>query len=657
MRYWLCYFILFALVVTLFWGALHQNIEYAKSIAWTDWCMATGYGNQVQYVIDVSSGRLIDYGEPDLTTRRTFFAGYYNGLSRDNHYTIQYDYTLPWEMQGDIYLVDQVTQERVFLHQAQRDSGGDGYDNYVIEWTADSTYLAMGRHNGVNETHSDFVIFKTDGTFQQEIGGNIKVFKWSPDSRTLAYVSVDLATNQYQLNLWRRDTGQITNYPIYLATELSWSPDGKYLAYRNPVDPNQIDSSANFIVLNQQFETIYTYPIVGNFFWLDYKWSPDSRYLVLDYTLNANTPQRKYSLDLIDIETPTSHNLLNTATLPFLQYNHIARWGATGIGFVDMENEKAVWKAYYPDSGQYQTLATITERPIFVFDFAKSVGVFRFNDHLFAMSADQANPVTIHDGTIPIIKDEAILGGHMDLPLSYDYEKTILFIPYYANHRTYLTYIPFDGTFDFKQHTFEFDFPTLVKFWEGNGYVEGIDDQGHSHIAFIDENNLQIYWSLTTPHHFEYNNAPDIERGFLFSLDSSAYLYDFVAQKLIPLPQYITQLGTYYTVSPRQKSAYAIATREFTLYGNGRVYQFPHIQWVEYMEWSPDGGFLAITYYDWNNQVYTSAFNLNGEEVSRVPQISIAMGEGKWRNWIKCSTIATIPQRGRLSPHSFKLED
>ncbi len=201
---------------------------------------------------------------------------------------------LGFSLDGNLYLLDEDTGD---IKQLTRTGG-----IYDFEWSNDGKRIVFVREENADSFISNIYIINVATGLEvkltdEDIDIEGRSFVWSPDNHWIAFVS-NRENDLPGIYLVDALTGKIERVAdgIWDRQSLSWSPDGRFLAYL--VDTDSGESSVKIFGL----ETKETLRISRDYFIESLRWSPDGRYLALvewdDWNNDSFKEPKVWLLDL-----------------------------------------------------------------------------------------------------------------------------------------------------------------------------------------------------------------------------------------------------------------------------------------------------------------------------------------------------------------------
>src|SRR5260221_14183789 len=108
-----------------------------------------------------------------------------------------------------------------------------GYINSPARWSPDGTQLVFSTSRYGKSIQNIYIINVDDATERALVSGGLSADfpAWSPDGKTIAYVSHDI----YTINIDDSDRRNVTNSKFSYITNVGWSPDSKSMAFLGTV--------------------------------------------------------------------------------------------------------------------------------------------------------------------------------------------------------------------------------------------------------------------------------------------------------------------------------------------------------------------------------------------------------------------------------------
>ncbi len=159
-----------------------------------------------------------------------------------------------------------------------------GMPEFGPTWSPDGKHIAFVRQTakgrvGQNQQENLFLM-NQDGSNVQQLTNHPSLnglCTWAPDGHRIAFASNrDGGSDVYVIDILTQEVQRLTRNPGLRewAAGPSWSPDGKYIAYRQALPPRGLTT-----IYVMRSNGIAPHPLVGSDDWYRYgpRWSPDSK--------------------------------------------------------------------------------------------------------------------------------------------------------------------------------------------------------------------------------------------------------------------------------------------------------------------------------------------------------------------------------------------
>jgi WD40 repeat protein len=286
------------------------------------------YNDPITYAVELQTGETIELGKIysarwSSDSRRMIYTQFYDSgqdvyiFDAQSHDIEHVDFVmtfshLGFEWMGDDWVYAQAVENRIFIEGAGFDS--QAFDSEIVShhFSPDAQWLAVVTH--APEDRQLFIIDTHTGEMPQivdnVIGGAVPV--WSIDGRWLAYST---ATGLY---LW--DVEQQTSQQLVRISEgaeitisnFTWSPDSRYLAYREYI-PGGTEST-QFAIHILDIETSETQIVRRriNILAGELTWASNTQLAYTHANSETAPDERIHDIYLYDVTTDESINLTNS---------------------------------------------------------------------------------------------------------------------------------------------------------------------------------------------------------------------------------------------------------------------------------------------------------------------------------------------------------
>ncbi|GHO50924.1 WD40 repeat domain-containing protein [Ktedonospora formicarum] len=287
--------------------------EWAYGLSWSPDSRFLAIGtNQALHIVDSQTGKVVNSYTPSLAQTTT--PGAMSSLVNDSHYATLLPTSgglgfraVAWSPDGNSIAVNISAGYNGYIQVLKAQNAtldytltwdGD-YNGIGLAWSSDSQYLATSVFNtqgGGDPATANFVyaweLASKTLVFKENGGANPVALAFQPKTHNLAFNAYAMA-KPASIQVWNVETQKkLANYTG--ANLVSWSPDGKQLAYNGFTQLGKNNYTSNITFIDATTGKIAHTHSLGKAQVNQLFWSPNGKYML---TIEANSSMSNPSAD------------------------------------------------------------------------------------------------------------------------------------------------------------------------------------------------------------------------------------------------------------------------------------------------------------------------------------------------------------------------